>query len=345
MVASRTVLFCYNWKRQIEDSFCLMLRISFVGKWNCPLNLISHKRFFQILAQCINMFFCRHSAFCLQFEPNYTGLKLPFRLHVLQSSEYLSPSKSSLDFRYTLDPIESLVIDHLQPATRAWAICEPDKISEHGASRNRTSRWRWKLRNKKFRRFLSFRREGGRVSVCTAYPEFIQSFPVFVSKRERHARRGAVAVPRIAFRSSKSRNFVPRNAPSLTHFLPVSFGLSSTESAWHACRCTRARMHADRSPPPPSRERCNRECAASACQCLKWERNFFFPSSSPFFLSWLTPCVALRIPFGSRSPKRLSYLFATWILYLLSLPPLLLHLPNKFTSGMYTIIAARTFRW
>lgn len=92
----------------------------------------------------------------------------------------------------------------------------------------------------------------------TYVPGINPAVPVFVSKRERHARRdSAYRLPFVEISKFRSPKRISPRPPA-----PVSLGLASTESAWHACRGTRARMHADR----PSR--CDRECAASACLCV-----------------------------------------------------------------------------
>lgn len=127
-----------------------------------------------------------------------------------------------------------------------------------------------------------------------------------MSKHERHARREAIAFPRIAFRSSKSRNFIPRNASSLplsSRLISLQLRVRGTHATVreHVCTRTASLDAIDSAPHLP----------ASVFRESKRERDFFSPPSSPFFISWLTPCAALRIPFGSRSLKRLSYLFAT----------------------------------
>lgn len=159
---------------------------------------------------------------------------------------------------------------------------------------------------------------------------------------------------RTARRGAKPPRF--RVSPSVRRNLEISFPethlpLPSSSSSSSPFRLVslqpRVRGTYARGPPLSMQSRVRRICLP-VFRVSERERNFFFPPSSPFFfIAHTQPCVTLRIPFGSRSPKRLSYLFVTWILfYLLSLPPLLLHLPNKFTSEcMYTIIAARTSRW
>jgi len=168
-------------------------------------------------------------------------------------------------------------------------IRESDKISEHGVFQDRCIFFFFlqrKSRKRKFHRLRHFEGEEERsLRIYDTYTELIRLFLFFVSKCERHARREVVAIPRITFRSSKSRNFVLRNA-SLFFVQFCSVSLQPREHGAHACT---VRGHICTAPHLPAclpasvfRERANMREREKKRDFASFSIYFIAPSVLPF---------------------------------------------------------------